>query len=216
MIYTKLQKHQQDIVNFSIKHQYFGIFAGYGTGKTLCILKYIDIFKIPKVLVVATKTAINTTWVEEIHKHSNFIYVSLVGTKKEKLSRLYIGLNKINNLVYKQSSVLFLVNYDGIKNIYNELIQSNIDFIVVDESTKIKSPYTTRTKVLWSLSDNFSKKAILTGFPITENITELYSQIKFLTKDNPLGKNYYEFLNRYFVKHGYKHVPKRNSIKTKL
>ncbi len=60
MIYTKLLQHQQDIMKFIVDKPYFGIFAKYGSGKTLCALSYINFHKIKKVLIVSTKTSIKT------------------------------------------------------------------------------------------------------------------------------------------------------------
>ncbi len=219
MIYTKLMEHQKKIVNFCLHKDYFGIFADYGTGKTLCALSYINHLKISKVLVVSTKTAIQSTWVDEIKTHTDFLYTSLLGTKNQKIKNLYFGLRKsrVDAHYYnteKKNIVCFLLNFDGVENIFNELIQANFDFICVDESTKIKSYSATRTKVLWKLRDNIDKRCIMTGFPITENVADLYSQIKFLDKGQNFGNSYHAFINTYFSRFGgYRYVAKKNTVK---
>ena len=48
MIYTKLMPHQVKIVKFIKNKKYWGIFADYGTGKTLCALTYIELNKLRK------------------------------------------------------------------------------------------------------------------------------------------------------------------------
>jgi SNF2 family DNA or RNA helicase len=53
----------------------------------------------------------------------------------------------------------------------------------------------------------------MTGFPITEKISELYSQIKFLDRGRVFGQSYYAFINRYFVRFGQKVVVKKRAIK---
>ncbi len=217
MIYTKLMEHQKKIVNFCLSKNYFGIFADYGTGKTLCALSYINHFKISKVLIISTKTAVQSTWVDEIKTHTDFIYTSLLGTKNQKIKNLYFGLRKSRTDAHyynaeKKSIVCFLLNFDGVENIFNDLIQANFDFIVVDESTKIKSPDTKRTKVLWKLAENIPKRCIMTGFPVTENISDFYSQIKFLDLGETFGKSWYAFMGRYFTKVMYRYVIRKKSI----
>ena len=217
MIRTPLMEHQKKIVEFCKTKKYFGIFADYGTGKTLCALSYINYHKLSKVLIVSTKTAIQSTWVDEIKLHTDFMYVSLVGTKINKIKNLHMGLRKaqLSSGYYhaaQKNTVLFLLNFDGVENIFNELIQVNFDFVVVDESTKIKSPHTKRTKVLWKLAEYIDKRCIMTGFPITENLADLYSQIKFLDMGKMLGTSYYGFIHKYFTKIAFKPLPRKKSV----
>ncbi len=217
MIYTKLMAHQKKIVEFCLSKDYFGIFADYGTGKTLCALTYINHFKIRKVLVISTKTAVQSTWVDEIKNHTNFICASLLGTKAQKIKNLYFGLRKSRTDAHYYSTetnntVCFLLNFDGVENIFNELIQADFDFIIIDESTKIKSPDTKRTKVLWKLAEYIPKRCIMTGFPVTENISDFYSQIKFLDLGETFGKSWYAFMGRYFTKIMHRYVIRKNSV----
>jgi SNF2 family DNA or RNA helicase len=215
-VFTPGMEHQLEIVNFSKDKPYVGIFAEYGTGKTWCILKLAEILQVSKVLVTCSKTAILATWPLEISKHSDFNYVYLTGTKQQRLNALALGLRKSRAPETMYSSeylrpTFFLINFDGIASIYNELVASNFDILAVDESTKIKYPNTKRTKVVWALGKNIPRKYILTGFPITENTKDLYSQIKFLDRGATFGNSYYAFLDKYYVKFGYKLAPKKGS-----
>lgn len=205
--------HQKSIVEFTVPKPYFGIFAEYGTGKTLCALAYVDFHRFRKTVVVSTKTSVQSTWPVEINKHTDFNYVILVGSRKQKLNALYLGLQKsmLSEGRYHSShrkTTVFLVNFDGIKNIFNELVQADMDCIIVDESTKIKSPKTERTQVLWKLSQSIDRRAVMTGFPITENLCDIYAQIKFLDQGETFGNSYYAFVNRYFSKIAFKVLPK--------
>lgn len=217
MIRTTLMGHQKQIVSFIRDKEYFGIFADFGTGKTLCALSYINFHRLRKVLIVSTKTAVQSTWVDEILKHTDFIYTMLIGTRSQKINNLYIGLKKsmINAGYYHSSKdhiVLFLINFDGVENIFNELVQANFDLIIMDESTKCKSPKTKRTMVLWKLAEHIDKRCIMTGFPITESLVDLYSQIKFLDLGENFGNSYYAFIHRYFNKIAYKCLPRKKGV----
>lgn len=216
-IRTPLMEHQKTIVNFAKNKSYIGIFADYGTGKTLAILAYLNLVGFRKILVVSTKTAIQSTWPTEIRIHTNFQYVILVGSKKHKLDQLYFGLKKSqvyssNHHGNRATTTLFMVNFDGVKNIFSELVLSNFDMIIIDESTKIKNNEALRTKVLWALGKEIKHRCIMTGFPVTENLAELYSQIKFLDNGETFGNSWYAFMNRYFTRIGYMYVPRKAGV----
>lgn len=217
MIRTQLMAHQGQIVKFGEDKDAVGIFSEYGTGKTLCALALADRKKWRKILVVSTKLSVQSTWPLEIRKHTNFKWVVLTGSRRKKVRLLDYGVRatKVSAGPYhaeRNHTVVFLVNYDGVKNIYREIVRTEWDAIILDESTKIKSPHTQRTKILWDIGHRIPKRVIMTGFPITENISDLYAQIKFLRKDDLLGSSYYAFINTYFVKVGTKTLPKRRMI----
>ena len=212
MIRTKPMPHQVDIVKFAAPQKYAGIFAEYGTGKTLCALMIINALKLARVLVISTKLSVKSVWPSEIRKHSNFRWVTLVGSRRKKGRLLQHGMKASmpTTSKYHAPSVIptvFLVNYDGVKNIYHEIIKCPWDAIILDESTKIKSPHTKRTLVMWDIGKRIPRRYIMTGFPVTENLADLYAQIKFLDDSNLLGSSYYAFLNTYFVKMGMKTLP---------
>lgn len=216
MIRTKLMPHQAMICKLAHGRDY-AIFSDYGTGKTLCALALADVEKMKRVLVLSTKLSILATWPDEITTHTNLRYVVLVGNKKQKLNQLAYGLNisqRSSGSYWENSgdTVFFLVNYEGVPNIYHELTSVYWDMIVADESTKIKSVSSRRTKIAWALAKRTKRRYIMTGFPITENLAEIYAQVKFLGKSDALGKSYYEFLNKYFVRVGNSNIPKKKSI----
>lgn len=217
-IYTPLMEHQKKIVRFAIDkdRKYAAIFSDYGTGKTLCALKIIDWMKFHRVLVVSTKTSIQSVWPSEIRKHTNFSFISLLGSRRGKVRRLMYGIRKsvVDAGYYHGSAknlMIFLVNFDGVKNIAGELGDAKFDAIIVDESTKIKSPSTARTKFLWALGRTCGYRYIMTGFPVTEGLQNIYAQIKFLDNGVALGGSYWKFMNTCFVRIGQKLLPKKKS-----
>lgn len=223
MIRTKpFGSHQTLAVEFCKRketEEYAGIFSDYGTGKTWCALKIIEDRSFKKILVVSTQLAIDTTWCDEIRTHSNFRFCVLRGTAKQKLNLLQYVLGQVDNpsrYGYNPKSdkpMLFLINYEGVKGIYYELLRSEFDAVFADESTKIKTFDAERTLALFEVGERIPFRCIMTGFPVTENLAELYSQIKFLDRGKVFGNSYYAFLNRYFVRLGQKIVVKKRSIK---
>jgi SNF2 family DNA or RNA helicase len=230
MIRTKPMNHQVLATEFCLeknKLPYSGIFADYGTGKSLIALMIIEIMRqveqgrFRKVLIVSTLLSIETTWCNEIRKHSDFRFCVLKGTAKAKANLLQYAVGQIDNperygspnQSVSQRPILFLINYEGIKSIYNELVGARFDAVFADESTKIKAHDRERTMALYGISENIPHRYIMTGFPVTENLAELYSQVKFLDRGATFGKSYYAFLNRYFVRIGQKIVVKKRAIK---
>lgn len=220
MIRTEPMPHQVMIRDFAVQRPFAGIFAEYGTGKTLCALMIVQALKLKRVLVVSTKLSVKSVWPSEIRKHSNFLWAVLVGSRRKKGQILHHAM-KASTAVGKyhgasQIPTICLVNYDGIANIYRDIVKCPWDAIILDESTKIKAPDTKRTLILWDIGKRIPRRYIMTGFPVTENLADLYAQIKFLDNTNILGTSYYAFLNEYFVKMGVKTLPKKKKTRELL
>ena len=221
-IRTKPMIHQSLMTKFCEYKEYAGLFAEYGTGKTLTSLMMIESNKWKKILIVATKTAIETTWCDEVRNHTDFRFCILRGTAKQKATILEFALGRVSKPDrygdYGEGSkpMLFFINYEAIKSLYYELRDARFDVVFADESTKIKTFDTERTLALYELGEYIPNRYIMTGFPVTENLAELYSQIKFLDRGKTFGNSYYAFLNKYFVRCGPRMVVKKKSIKTIL
>ncbi|MBI3366528.1 DEAD/DEAH box helicase [Candidatus Roizmanbacteria bacterium] len=217
MIKTQLFDHQKLIVDFAKDKSYLGIWADYGSGKSLTALTIIEQKKWSRVLIVSTKLSIEATWVQEILMHTDFRYALLTGTASQRTNALTRGLmqSKIDQSYYsatKLNPVMFLINFDGVKSIFHELAAANFEAIIIDESVAIKSFTSQRFQVLYELGKLVPNRYVMTGFPITENIIDLYSQIKFLDLGKSLGDNFYKFRNTYCAKHGYRYIPKKALI----
>lgn len=217
MIRTKPMSHQGKVVSFCKPLDYAGIFAEYGTGKTLCALILAELKRYKRVLVVSTVLSIDTTWVDEIKKHTDFRFCILRGTAKQKVNLLNYAIEKTNNPTrYHEHDVvrplIVLINYESVKSLTYELSHSGFDVIVADESTAIKTYDSLRTLATQKVGQYIPNRYIMTGFPITEALYELYAQIKFLDGGKTFGNSYYAFLNRYFVRHGPKTIIKKKAI----
>lgn len=210
MIYTKLMPHQLRVIDFMLanKNTYHGIFADYGTGKTLMLLAYLNLAKLQKVLVISSKTAITSSWVDEIRAHTDFEFTMLAGSRRQRLTNLSMGLRRVYSQ-NKKKPFIFMINFDGVHSVFLELCKTRFDMIIVDESTKIKSIRTSRTKAVIKLGSYIRHRAILTGFPVTESLADIYAQIKFLDQGKTFGQKYLSFLDQYFVKIGMGIYPKK-------
>lgn len=219
MICTELMVQQKTVTEFCKDKEYAGIFSDYGTGKSLCGLYLVEKRKFRKVLIISTVLSIDSTWCDEIRKHTDFRFCVLRGTTKAKVNLLEYAISTVDRpdrYGYQsglQKPMIVLLNYESVKSIHRELEGAGFDAIFLDESTKIKTHDATRTMAAYEVGESIPNRYIMTGFPITEALMELYSQIKFLDRGKSFGNSYYAFLNRYFVRVGMKYVVKRRAIK---
>ena len=79
------------------------------------------------------------------------------------------------------------------------VLRASRAFLVVDESTSIKSPKASRTKALLKLAPLASYRRILTGFPVTQSPLDLWAQCQFLDKELLGDCNYFQFQHRYAI-----------------
>jgi len=80
---------------------------------------------------------------------------------------------------------IFSVNVEGLstqkaKDALKSFLLSRTAMLVVDESSRIKTPGAKRTKALLNLGKYAPYRRILTGSPITQGPLDVYSQFKFL------------------------------------
>jgi len=204
MIKTRLLKYQQDICGFIKDKKYFGLFCDFGIGKSLCILNHINTHKFRYTLIVAPKFALlpENTWYTEIKKHTDFRIHSLIDDNKKNYN--YSGTIPL----------IFLINYDSLCRVLSLLNNEDIsfDFIVFDESTWIKNPKTIRTKVAHKIAKYIPNRALVTGFPVTENLRDIHSQIFALDFGKSLN-TFWKFNLKYFYKWKFGWSPKKESEK---
>lgn len=97
-------------------------------------------------------------------------------------------------------SPIFITNYETLlmKPVFDELLSTGLDFIIADESHRLKNPKAKRTKAAIALSANVPRKLILTGTPILQSPMDLFSQYLFMDEGKSFGKNFYIFLPTFF------------------
>lgn len=203
----KVTPYQHQLKGFNLACQSMGIVGnnpispGYallmemGCGKTITSIaiagKAYLTGKAKRLLILAPKSIV-PVWQEEFEKFADFPFslTVLQGSSSKKIEALkalpHIGLE------------IAVVNYDSIALIENELSAWNPDFLICDESSKIKNPTAKMSKAAYRLSKPCSFRIILTGTPIQNNPLDFFSQYKVLD-DSIFGKSFYAFKNEYAV-----------------
>jgi len=172
-----------------MKAKYFvGILADdMGLGKTLqtlSLLSYLkenNRLKKPSLLVMPTSLIFN--WKDEIKKFcSNLNYLEIYGNSRHD------KFKEIKNYD------LILTTYPLIPRDIEELKKYEYEYIILDESQKIKNPKTKLYKAIKELKSDY--KLALSGTPIENNLEELWSVFSFLMPgfllDLKSFKNYYQ------------------------
>jgi SNF2 family DNA or RNA helicase len=195
---------------FLLGNRFSAVFADPGLGKTTITLMVQNVLKQVKpnrsTLIIAPKSVVLTTWPEEIQKWQNFKHLTfkvLHGKDKEK--RL------------QEKADIYLINPEGIPWLFGGVLKKYYKFfpfywLVVDESTKFKTPHQPRAKPpkgvrFKFLKDHlplFRRRTILTGTPTPNSIMDIYNQIYILDLGKTLGDNYYKFRKKYFYTEPYK------------
>ena len=180
-----LREYQKETVNKALNYNSYGIFSDTGTGKTIMGLEIANHFN--KTLVVCPLSIINTAWVEDCNKfYPHLKCVNLWATTKKK---------RLENL--KENGDIYIINYEGLKIILDEIKHSKFDCILVDESSKIKNMNSQITSIILSLVDYIPNRYILSGCPTPNHNSEIFPQMKFVNNEI-FGNNYYGFLAKYF------------------
>lgn len=150
---------------------------------------------IKRMLVVAPLSIVSV-WEQEFQKFANFDY---------SLTVLDGGAAKKSQMLkYARSDGLevVVVNYESAWRMEAELMRWKPDFIVCDESTKIKNPQAKCSKAMHRLGKASKYNAILTGTPIVNNPLDFFSQFKFLD-ESIFGGSYYSFRAKYAILGGF-------------
>lgn len=202
-IKAKPYKHQKEAFEFVMnKFEKSGgtaLLVEMGLGKSLISIAVAGaLYKAEKIrkLLIVCPLSICGVWEEEFEKFADFEYhlQILKGTSDKKALAL--------RCMYGDKLQVAVINYESVWRLEKEIMKWSPNFIVCDESHKIKSHKIAASKSLHRLGSKASYKLILTGTMITNKALDCFSQYKFL---NPtiFGNSFYSFRNRYFDMVGY-------------
>lgn len=176
----------------------FALFFEQGTGKTgteINILRYrfTQARRVMRTVIIAPIVVLEN-WKREFAVHSNInpndiIVLRGKGTKRLKQMEQLIGENKI-----------IITNFEALsmKAVYAELLKFRPEIVVVDESQRIKNGQATRTKAAIALGALAKHRYILSGTPILQDGSDIFSQFLFLDQGATFGRNFVTFRNTYF------------------
>lgn len=165
MLKTSLYKKQAEAVRLFKRKKQIALFMEPGTGKTITAFGCIEVKKErvenPRILVICPKNIIGS-WEDEIAAH----------------------------LIKSHGCEFQIMNYEQVRIHIESIAEEHWDFIIVDESHRIKNRRAKTTKALWKLEATY--KIIMSGTPVTKDEIDLWSQYKFLN-DKLWGAHFNSF-----------------------
>ncbi len=157
-----------------------------GLGKTLQTIAFIlsEKEKIKKAALVVAPTSVLYNWQDEVNRFAPELKIVVVtGTPQERYER-------INRA---QSSDVVVTSYPLIRRDYKKYEDIDFGYCFLDEAQNIKNPNSLNAKAVKTIkAKNYFA---LTGTPLENNLTELWSIFDFAMKGYLLNHN--KFKNKY-------------------
>jgi len=171
-VLREYQKHGFDWFYFLQKYGFGGILADdMGLGKTIQVLALLLNEKKKgegQTSLVIAPTSVVFNWINEAAKFApELTILNHTGTERDKEK----GENFANYDIVMTSYGILLRDIELLKNF-------TFNYIILDESQKIKNPIAKSSRLVRSLKAK--NKLCLTGTPVENNLMELWSQITFL------------------------------------
>ena len=212
---TKLPpfEHQEEVFALSRDLPEFALFMEMGTGKTRIEVDTGTYLRakgeIAGVLVVCPNS-VKDTWEEEVAlmapEWSTHEVVIWSAQARRAQRRAIEGFLATGN----DGAALkwFVVNVEGLSSdrayeACQRFLQLHRCLMIVDESSRIKTPKAKRTKNVIKLGQLAAYRRVMSGTPVTQGPLDLYTQFKFLDPGILGFSSFYTFRNRYAVMGGF-------------
>ena len=195
--FVKLWKHQLDAIHRAANLDEFALFFDPGLGKSATTInllryKYLKHNKLLRTLILCPPIVIEN-WRREFKAHSAVgdKVICLTGPGKKRAEVLKKNLAE---------SKIIVTNFEALlmKEVFPLLLEYAPTCLVIDESQRIKSMQSKRTKAAIQLADISKYRYILSGTPVLNSPMDLFSQFRVLDKGATFGKNLFLFRAKYF------------------
>ena len=184
LLKTPLFNYQKEGVEFAVYKEGAIIADDMGLGKTIQAIATAvfkkDLFGFKKCLIICP-ASLKEQWKKEIEKFSDESAIIIQGFPAERKE------------IYLNSQDYFLIaNYETVLRDKEWINQYSPDFIILDEAQRIKNYDTLTSRVIKSLKKKHS--LIITGTPIENRLTDLYSVVNFIDPEflSPLWEFSYQ------------------------
>jgi SNF2 family DNA or RNA helicase len=168
---TKPFKHQFDGLKWAYNHPRAGLFYDPGLGKCKITVDYHRLVKTN--LLILCPQVVLRTWAREFVTHGKITDTIVVeGDSHEKLARV--------KEAQKRMPAALIITYESAVMLMQELLLVKYGGMVADESHRMKSVASIRTKASLKLSEEASRRLLLSGTPTLGSPLSLYPQFRFL------------------------------------
>ena len=198
----KRMPHQIQAVKWAKNRSELPIFWECRLGKTLAT---IDITKNNNKNLVVCPSSVLYSWKQELDTEK-LSYGTLVAGKNDLI-------NTTMDLLSNDAKQYYLISYESLREM-PALARIPWNTIILDESTKIKNPKASITKVLIKFFSSVPRKIILTGSPAPEGVMDYFAQMVFLYGSFMGISNWYQFRNKFYNQIGHQWIPLKNTTET--
>jgi len=202
-------EHQTRVVEESWNKEGWNLFCDTGTGKSRVAIKTAERLYskglIDSLLIVAPAGCYRN-WEEQWKIHSGLTAtMNIWSSALTSAARARLG---VTACAQSPNMQVLLINVEALSNpagaattLARGFLQSHKALMVIDESTKIRKPTSSRTKVVLSLGTLAKYRRNLSGFPAPERPVDLYTQCLFIRPPTSLFpfKSYYSFRNTFCI-----------------
>ena len=192
--------HQLKAIEMSKQLKDMALFWEMGTGKTKGMIeilrhKYTEAGKLLPTLILAPVVTLEN-WKREFLTHSTIpeskIFVcSGTGVKRHR---------QLKDALVSDS--IIIINYEALvtMKVFELLMYSKLEIIVMDESHYLKNHKSKRAKRVQTLASSpyMKHRYLLTGTPILNSPMDMFQQYRILDGGETFGKNFYAFRGTYF------------------
>lgn len=201
---SDLWKHQQEAIDRAANLDSFGLLFDAGTGKTRTAIeiyrgKCRDNGRLLRTLILCPQVVMQN-WKNELKKYSNIEPKNVILLKGSGNDRYDLIMKNVSS---EKESKIFVCNYETLlmEKVFKAFQWYDFELCIADESHRIKSPTSKRTKALLAVAQHIKYKYILTGTPVLQSPLDLFSQFQFLDGGHtfsPVGNNFFAFRNQFF------------------
>lgn len=199
--------HQEDSLLRGLDKPAYAYLLEPGLGKThVCINDMQIAFLRGETLaaLVIAPNSILSNWEEEFGKHGSFpLDIQTYDPAKKASIRRWIQAPAVPGVVKVLIMAVETFSSGEGRDFGEAFAKAQPTAIYLDESSRIKTPTSARTKALLKLAPLCVRRRIATGTCMTKGVQDAWAQFQFLGP-KILNQNYYVFRNRFCVMGGYK------------
>ena len=163
------QKEAYNWLNIIYKYNLGGILADdMGLGKTLEVISFISTLKNNKPILIVTPTSLIFNWINEFNKF----------LPSRKIIPIYGKEESRKNTISLIKNEIYITSYDTLRNDLESYKEKEFELIILDEAQFIKNSNAKKTQSVKEI--NADHKLVLTGTPIENSVSDLWSLFDFL------------------------------------
>jgi SNF2 family DNA or RNA helicase len=169
----KPMSHQRETAAFFTMHRKAFCFSEQGTGKTASAIWAADYLMnqgiVKRVLVICPVSIMDAAWRNDLFTFAMHRKVDVAhGTPKKRAA------------IINSDAEFVVINYDGVKVMFDEIAEAKFDLIIVDEASAYQNAQTARWKALSKLVTDDTWLWMMTGTPAAQGPDNAYGLAKLV------------------------------------